>query len=265
LAWVLRYVFAVLLLLIAPLQAAPNPVVTLSPPPPQLDVPYVVTPPEVVQVMLTMADVHDNDIVYDLGSGDGRIVIAAARDRGAHGIGVELDGDLVRQSRANAHRAGVADKVKFLQQDLFKTDLHEATVVTMYLLPKINLELRPKLLAELNPGCRIVSHTYDMGDWQPDRREVVPSHAGPRPVLFWIVPASVEGNWSLPGHGTLHLHQKFQQVDGTLDGTALQQVELRGKSLAFTCGNQRFTGIVGQDRMQGTVAGQTWTATKAPP
>jgi SAM-dependent methyltransferase len=133
-----------------------------------LDVPFVVTPDHVTRAMLELADVKPGDFVIDLGSGDGRIVIVAARHYGARGLGVEIVPDLVEKSRDNARRAGVAERVEFREQDLFETDLSRATVITMYLLPDVNLKLRPRLQA-LKSGTRIVSHDWDMGDWKPDR------------------------------------------------------------------------------------------------
>jgi SAM-dependent methyltransferase len=131
------------------------------------EVPYMPTPEKVVAEMLKVAKVGKNDILYDLGSGDGRIVITAAKEFGTRGVGVDIDPALVREARENAVKAGVADKVKFLQQDLFETDIREATVVTLYLLPELNRRLRPKLLSDLKPGSRVVSHNHDMGDWKP--------------------------------------------------------------------------------------------------
>jgi predicted O-methyltransferase YrrM len=131
------------------------------------DVPYMPTHEKVVGEMLKVAKVGKDDILYDLGSGDGRIVITAAKHFGTRGVGIEIDPALVREARENAVKAGVADKVKFIQQDLFKTDIREATVVTLYLWPEINLRLRPKLLSDLKPGTRVVSHNHDMGDWKP--------------------------------------------------------------------------------------------------
>ena len=131
------------------------------------DVPYMPTHEKVVAEMLKVAKVGKDDILYDLGSGDGRIVITAAKEFGARGVGVDIDPDLIREARENAVKAGVADKVKFVQQDLFETDIREATVVTLYLWPEINRRLRPKLLSDLKPGTRVVSHNHDMGDWKP--------------------------------------------------------------------------------------------------
>ena len=148
------------------------------------DVPFVPTPEKVVDRMLEIAQVGPNDVVYDLGSGDGRIVIAAARKYGARGVGIDIDPERIREARDNARSAGVSDRVEFREGDLFKADLSEATVVTLYLLSSVNLQLRPKLLSELKPGTRIVSHAFDMGDWKPLRTEKV----GTSTVYYWIVP-----------------------------------------------------------------------------
>jgi len=143
----------------------------------------------VVDAVLRAAGVGRDDLVYDLGSGDGRIVIAAARDFGAHAVGVEIDPRLVAESTRLAERAGVADLVRFVQGDLFQTDLSPATVVTMFLTPEINLRLRLKLLSELRPGARVVSHRFDMGDWQPDRRVQLDLEGYPYLVYLWIMPS----------------------------------------------------------------------------
>ena len=157
---------------------------------PRADVPYVQTPHEVVAQMLRLAGVGRNDVVYDLGSGDGRLVIAAARDFGARGVGVEIDPRLVAQSVESARRAGVGDRVTFREQDLFQTDLADATVVTLYLSPASNLRLRPKLLRELRPGARIVSHDFDMGDWPPARALRIDVMERASQVYLWVVPKS---------------------------------------------------------------------------
>ena len=148
------------------------------------DVPYVPTPEAVVEVMLDMAKVGPEDVVYDLGSGDGRIVIAAAK-RGARGVGIDIDPERIREANANAKSAGVTDKVKFIEGDLFDADIHDATVVTMYLLPEVNLKLRPKLMKELKPGTRLVSQSFHMGEWQPQKTEDV----GYIKVYYWTIPA----------------------------------------------------------------------------
>jgi precorrin-6B methylase 2 len=158
-------------------------------PTPQLDVPYVPTPEAVVDAMLKVAKVGKNDVLLDLGSGDGRIPITAAKRFGTRGFGVDIDPERVKEANANAKKEGVTDLVKFAQQDLFKTDLTKATVITLYLLPRINLQLRPSLL-KLKPGTRIVSHAFDMGDWKPDQ---VVSVNGTN-VYFWTVPKTVPAN-----------------------------------------------------------------------
>jgi SAM-dependent methyltransferase len=151
----------------------------------QPEVPYVPTPEPVVEAMLKMANVQKGDVVYDLGSGDGRLVITAARKYGARGVGVDINPDRVKEANANAREAGVTDRVKFVEGDLFEMDIKEATVVTLYLLPAVNMKLRPKLLAELKPGTRVVSHAFDMGDWQPEKTEVVNGST----IYFWTIPA----------------------------------------------------------------------------
>jgi SAM-dependent methyltransferase len=148
------------------------------------DVPFVPTPEHVVAEMLDLAKVGPNDVVYDLGSGDGRIVIAAAKKHGARGVGIDIDPQRIREARANARAAGVAERVEFRQGDLFKTDISEATVVTLYLLTAVNRQLKPKLLRELKPGTRVVSHAFDMGDWQP----VASRSVGTSTIHYWIVP-----------------------------------------------------------------------------
>jgi cyclopropane fatty-acyl-phospholipid synthase-like methyltransferase len=153
-----------------------------------LDAPYVPTPPEVVAEMLRGVRVGAGDVVYDLGSGDGRIVIAAARDFGARGVGIELDAALVQQSRDAAFAAGVADRVTFLWKDIFDVDLGPATVVTVYLFPEVNARLLPKFRRELRPGTRIVSHQYPIGDWTADRWIQVTSSVRKHTILFWTVP-----------------------------------------------------------------------------
>ncbi|MDZ8050063.1 MAG: SAM-dependent methyltransferase [Aulosira sp. ZfuVER01] len=150
------------------------------------DVPYVPTPQPVVDAMLKVAKVGKNDVLYDLGSGDGRIVITAAKKYGTRGTGIDIDPERIQEANQNAKTAGVSDRVKFVQQDLFNTNLSDATVVTLYLLPEVNLKLRPKLLKELKPGTRIVSHAFDMGDWKPQQTLNVDG----KTIYYWVVPAN---------------------------------------------------------------------------
>ena len=150
----------------------------------QPDVIFVGTPPAVVDAMLAGADVKSTDVVYDLGSGDGRILIAAAQKYGARGVGVEIDPMRIKEAEENARKAGVNDKVRFVNADLFEADIHEATVVTLYLLEDLNVKLRPKLLRELRPGTRVVSHRFRMGDWQPEKS----MNVGDRAIYFWTIP-----------------------------------------------------------------------------
>jgi predicted RNA methylase len=156
------------------------------------DVPYVPTAPEAVQEMLKLAGVKSSDVVYDLGCGDGRIVIAAAKSFGAHGVGIDIDPQRIREAKENARKAGVEGLVRFEENDLFKADIHEATVVTLFLLSTVNLRLMPKLLEELKPGTRIVSNTFSMGDWKPDREvsvaNVPETTYFSRTLYLWTVP-----------------------------------------------------------------------------
>ena len=150
------------------------------------DVPFVPTLPEIVEEMLKLANVGPNDVVYDLGCGDGRLVITAVKKFGAkRGVGVDIDPERIKESRENARALGVTNRVRFIQQDLFKTNIKEATVGTLYLLPEVNLRLRPKLLAELKPGTRVVSNSFDMGDWKYEKVAFV----GEQPIYFWTIPA----------------------------------------------------------------------------
>ena len=164
--------------------AVAAPVVSGQAPARTPDVHFVPTPTAVVDAMLKLANVTSSDVIYDLGSGDGRIVITAAQKFGARGVGIELDRQLVSEANKKARKAGVADKVTFLSTDLFKADISEATVVTLYLLPSINLRLQPKLMRELKPGTRIVSHRFDMGEWKPEQEAIV----GGVHVYLWTIP-----------------------------------------------------------------------------
>ena len=183
------------------------------------EVPFITTPDHVTLAMLDLARVGPADTMIDLGSGDGRIVITAARRFGARGLGVEIMPDLVLRSRENALKAGVADRAEFREQDLFKTDLSPYSVITMYLLPEVNLQLRP-LLLKLKPGTRVVSHDWDMAEWRPDRTVTldVPDKVVGREKLsrvhLWVVPAPVEGLWCGPGGAQIRLDRSFQLVQG---------------------------------------------------
>ena len=235
---------------------------------PVRDVIYVPTPPAVVERMLVMADVRSDDIVYDLGSGDGRIVIRAAKERGAHGTGVDIDPALIAESRKNAEAAGVADKVQFVEADLFTFDFHDATVVALYLGRSLNIRLRDRILKELAPGTRIVSHAFDMGDWQPDEHAVVED----RDVFSWVVPAVVAGKWRwTEGAGRagspaeLDLTQSYQHVTGTLQTVgapqAIREGTLSGERITFSVPRTvdgvpmvvRYDGRVVGDSIRGTV------------
>jgi SAM-dependent methyltransferase len=183
-----------------------------------LDVPYVPTPLPVVERMLDMAQVGPGDYVIDLGSGDGRIVIAAAQ-RGATGHGVDLDPDMVREAEQNARLAGVVGQAMFLEENIFETDFSRASVVTMYLLNKINLELRPSLLERLRPGTRVVSHDFSMGDWEPDAQARVREELADSMVYMWIIPARLQGRWSWQIEGeswVMDIEQTFQYMDAQI-------------------------------------------------
>ncbi len=218
-----------------------------------LDVPYVPTPRPVVQAMLDLAELTPSDYLIDLGSGDGRIVVAAAQ-RGARAMGVDIDPARVSEGYAAAQLADVGQRTSFRRQDIFDTPIREASVVTTYLLPAINLRLRPRLLTELRPGTRVVTHAFTMGDWQPDAQRVVDG----RNIYLWIVPAIVGGAWTLTDGAatmTLTLDQRFQRVTGTLAAggrtMALRDVALRGARFAFTvdtpAGARTYRGLVDGD------------------
>ena len=240
-------------------------------------VPYVPTPQEVVDRMLTMAKVGPGDYVIDLGSGDGRIVVTAAKQFGARGFGVDLNPARIKEAVENAAKNGVSDRAQFYQRNLFDTDLGNATVITMYLLPRVNMALRPKLL-ELKPGTRIVSHDFDLDDWRPDDgvnmdvREKYGSSGGTSSVYFWIVPAKVAGVWQWelsvggkPQRYELALEQTFQIVTGVLrvNGGALKltDVRLRGDQIGFSSTvdingaplKHAFSGRVAGGSIDGTV------------
>jgi SAM-dependent methyltransferase len=227
------------------------------------DVVWVPTPHTLVEKMLDLATVTPRDVVIDLGSGDGRTVIAAAK-RGARALGIEYNPDMVELSKQNAASAGVADRATFLQADLFETDFSQATVITMFLLPSINMKLRPKIL-DLRPGTRIVSNSFMMEDWEADETATVEGDCSSWcTAYFWIVPAKVEGAWQT-SRGVLAIRQQFQTFAGTLGSEALEGGRLHGDAIEFTAGGAHYTGRVNGNAMQGTVTGGSngsWTATR---
>ena len=224
------------------------------------DVIWVPTPQALVDKMLDMAKVTPNDYVMDLGSGDGRTVITAAK-RGAKALGVEYNPDMVELSKRNAAKAGVSDKANFVKADLFETDFSQATVVTMFLLPDINLRLRPKIL-DLKPGTRIVSNSFTMGEWADDETGTVKEGCSSYCTAhLWIVPAKVEGTWTTPD-GELALRQTFQMVSGSLkNGANAAQIsngKMHGDQITFTAGGKTYTGKVSGN----TIEGSGWKATR---
>lgn len=227
------------------------------------DVVWVPTSETLVEKMLDLAKVTPQDYVIDLGSGDGRTVIAAAK-RGARALGIEYNPDMVELSRQKAASAGVSDRATFAQADLFETAFSQATVITMFLLPEINLKLRPKIL-DLRPGTRIVSNSFTMEEWEADETATVEGVCESWcTALFWIVPAKVEGSWRA-SQGDLTIRQQFQHFSGTLGSTAISDGRLRGDAIEFTAGGVRYTGRVNGSTMKGTLTGSsngTWSATR---
>ncbi len=228
---------------------------------PGKDVVWVPTPQALVDKMLDLAKVGPQDIVFDLGSGDGRTVITAAK-RGATATGIEYNPDMVALSQKNAQEAGVTGKATFMKADLFETDFSKATVITMFLLPDINLRLRPKIL-DLKPGTRIVSNTFTMDDWEPDQRETISGDCTSWcTALFWVVPAKVEGAWKMP-NGSLTLTQKYQMVTGTMNNMPISEGRLMGDQIQFTAGGAKYSGRVNGNVLEGTGGpGGSWRATR---
>jgi precorrin-6B methylase 2 len=237
---------------------------------PGKDVVWVPTSQVLVDRMLDMAKVTPNDFVMDLGSGDGRTVITAAK-RGAKALGIEYNPDMVELSKKNAAAAGVTERAEFRKADIFETDFSQATVITLFLLPDLNLKLRPKILA-MKPGTRIVSNSFTMGEWQDDETATVDAKDGCSYWCIahhWIVPAKVEGTWK-SSRGDLTLGQQFQMVSGTLRGQGGQAAingKLRGDQITFQAGSASYSGRVNGDSIEGTVTagGSTnkWTASRA--
>ncbi len=232
------------------------------------DVVWVPTPQALVEKMLEIAKVTPADFLIDLGSGDGRTVITAAK-KGTRALGIEYNPDMVNLSRKNAEKAGVSDKAQFMETDLFEFDFSKATVITMFLLPDINMRLRPKLL-DLKPGTRIVSNTFTMQEWIPDDTATISEEETSWTTAYlWIIPAKVEGTWKL-ADGDLTLKQEFQMISGTLK-TARKTVDLtngriRGSEITFTAGGDVYTGSIDGNKMEGTLktGSQTikWNATR---
>jgi hypothetical protein len=243
------------------------------------DTPYVQTPMNVVQAMLKTAKVSAKDFVIDLGSGDGRMIITAAKQYGARGFGVDHDARLVRLANANAAKEGVADRAVFYARDLYKTDVHRATVMTIYLLPEVNLMARPKLLRELRPGTRIVSHDYDMGEWKPDEKYEMEAPDKPvgrdqvSKVFYWVVPGNFTGDWvasvktaAKPQDYLLKFTQKFQFAEGTVESSGsrapMEDVSVSGARVSFKAklpgpagraALHEFSGRVFGESIEGTV------------
>ncbi len=219
------------------------------------DVVWVPTPQALVDKMLDMAKVTPKDYLMDLGSGDGITVITAAK-RGLHAEGIEYNPDMVALSKKNAEAAGVSAMTKFTQADLFATDFSKADVITMFLLPSINLKLRPTIL-DMKPGTRVVSNSFTMDDWEADQTETIPDCTSWCTAMLWIVPAKVDGAWVMAG-GPLTLTQKFQVITGTLGSTRITNGRLNGAQITFTAGSTKYTGTVSGNTMSGT----GWTATR---
>lgn len=245
------------------------------------DVEYVPTPEKVVAAMLTMAGITKNDVLYDLGCGDGRFVITAAKRYGARGVGVDLDPSLIRLSNSNAHKAGVGGLVRFIQGDLFEINLGKATAVSLYLTNELNVRLRPKLFRELRAGTRIVSHDFDMGDWKPDTIGRLPKVTYHYPDItyvrdavfyYWLIPAQVSGTWrwTVPapagaGDHTLRLVQKFQEISGDLRVKnrlyPIRDARLAGDRISFRVDDAaggkesttQFAGQVNGDAIRGSL------------
>ncbi|OGP91803.1 MAG: hypothetical protein A2157_17500, partial [Deltaproteobacteria bacterium RBG_16_47_11] len=229
------------------------------------DILFVPTPQNVVESMLELAGVKENDVVYDLGCGDGRFVITAAKKFGARGVGIDIDPDRIKESTRNAERQGVINRVRFIEGDLYETDIRGATVITLYLLSDLNLKLRPKLFSELKPGSRVISYTFNMGDWKPDKE------GDDRGDIFyyWVIPAKVAGTWQWSLDGTdvkqqyqFQLEQKYQEIKGhvLIEGREVKLLEpkLEGNQMRFEVISE-FQGQSVSMRFNGRVVGDTIT------
>ena len=260
-------IFAMALLLVVivvPISAAQQPDKPFEPIVGQAgkDVVWVPTPPELVETMLDLAKVTPKDFVMDLGSGDGRNIIAAAK-RGARAVGVEYNPNMVELSNRQAKEAGVADKATFVEGDMYIADISKASVMALFLLPVNMMKLLPKFL-DLTPGSRIVSNTFGIEGWTPDETVVVPNCNDWCTALLWIVPAKVEGTWRLP-QGNLTLKQQFQVLSGTLGDMQISEAKLQGNEITFKVGATQYQGRVTGNSMEGTVNGARWTASRATP
>jgi methyltransferase family protein len=227
------------------------------------DVIWVPTPQALVDKMLDLAKVTPKDYVIDLGSGDGRTVITAAK-RGAKALGIEYNPDMVELSKRTAAKEGVSDHASFIKADIFESDFSQAQVISMFLLSSINLKLRPKIL-DLKPGTRIVSNTFDMADWKPDETATIPGCNSWCTAHLWIVPAKAEGTWKLP-QGELVLKQTFQMISGTLNsGNGVTPIngKLNGEQISFSAGNMSYTGRISGDSMGGSAGGAKWSAVRS--
>jgi SAM-dependent methyltransferase len=250
-----------------------------------LDVPFVGTPPAVIDVMLSMAKIGRDDFVVDLGCGDGRLVIAAAKSLGARGYGVDLDAALINEAQREAERQGVQDRARFEVRNLYVTDISRASVLTLYLFPRVNLDLRPRLFRELKPGTRVVSHEFDFGNWRPDAQatvEVPEKPYGPprSSVYLWIIPADASGRWSWrsphAGGATYEvtLEQRFQEVRAVSPASPaahrIEDARLSGATLSFVlvsgAEREQYRGRIDGDTISGTVtagdATTPWAATR---
>jgi hypothetical protein len=229
---------------------------------PGKDVVWVPTPEVTVNKMLDMAKVTPQDFVVDLGSGDGRTVIAAAK-RGARAMGIEYNPDMVKLAQGKVKEAGVGARATIVQGDIFESDFSKATVITLFLLPDLNVKLRPTIL-KMAPGTRVVSNSFRMGEWEPEETVSVDDCQSWCTVLLWIVPAQVNGTWKAPG-GNLTFNQTFQTVSGTLGTQPITDGKLTGDQITFKVGNATYTGRVSGNSITGTIAGGpggSWTATR---
>ncbi len=230
------------------------------------DVPYVSTPHKIVDEMVRLADVKASDVVYDLGCGDGRLVIAAVKKTGCRGVGIDIDPERIKESRANARASGVQDRVRFVEQNFFASDIREATVMLIYLFPDINIRLRAKFLSEMKPGSRLVSNAFDMGDWRPDNSAGI----GGQRVYYWVIPANATGTWkwrSPDGRRTafmLKVEQSYQAIRGTLtqegQQLTLTDAKLTGDRITFRL-EQDAGGRKTAREFAGTISGNSITGT----